>query len=375
MGQVDFVCANIFAAIVAWVAADITMKYREPWRRALATLAGFPIIVSVVVILLGSVGRLSALSATLLVGTVASTVLTIRWWIVKTQTSIAPPTTYPGEPYETEHFIRSLSLAFMGGFAGLWLVLSCSKTSFVADDLAYHAPAVAHWIVDGRISLAPFNYHAYFPFNAEVLSLWFMLPFHADGSAGLSGFYWGTLMVGAAISLIIAQGHTRPTGMIVGGLLLSSPVLFGAAQTFSAVDLAAPALVVAAIALSKPSRDRQTVGEDLVDAAYTGLLAGFAAGCKISFVPVVPILLLWQVWGLRRQYHAHMRVWIAAIFALCSTVTGAYWYVRAWLLTGNPMFPAAFGPFGGPFGAAEQSHTKLIRWIIASPTDLAFGFH
>ena len=78
MGQVLFVLSNIFAATVAYVAADLTMKDREPWRRALATIAGFPIVVLVVILSLGNVGHLSAGSTVLMVGVMASAAIGIR---------------------------------------------------------------------------------------------------------------------------------------------------------------------------------------------------------------------------------------------------------------------------------------------------------
>ncbi len=256
-----------------------------------------------------------------------------------------------------------------------WVVLLVLRgTTFGVDDLSYHAAVVAHWIVDGRMSLAPFNYHGYYPFNAEVLALWFILPFHADGWASLSGLYWGMLIAGAGISILVAQGYPRAISLFVGALLLISPVLVNAARSFSAVDLASPALSIAALALATPSRDNQTVHATLVDAAYAGLLAGFAAGCKVSFSPIVPILLFWQAFGPRKQQPARTRVSAAVIFAATAATTGAYWYARNWWLTGNPLFPAAFGPFDGPFRAAEQSRTTLIHWIMASPTDANFWF-
>jgi len=60
------------------------------------------------------------------------------------------------------------------------------------------------------------------------------------------------------------------------------------------------------------------------------------------------------------------------VFAVAALGTGACWYVRTWLVTGNPVFPAALGPFDGPFGATEQSRTRLVHWIMTSWTDASF---
>jgi hypothetical protein len=374
MGPVFFVLSNVFAATCAYVTADMTMKDREPWRRALATTAGFPIVVLFVVLSLGNVGHLSAGSIVLMVGVMASAAMGVRWYAAKNMRAVVPRK-HQNDCCETDPLIRPMSIALMAGFGGGWVVLlSFWRTDFAWDDLSYHATAVAHWIVDGQISLAPQNYHAYYPFNAEVISLWFMLPFRADGLASLSGLYWGILLVVAGAALVVAQGHTRATATFVGALMLVSPVLLQAAQTFSAVDLAGSASVLAALALAIPSRANQTRTAHFADAAYAGLLAGFATGCKVSFAPVPAIIFVWQMFGWRRYGHPGAAIWSAVIFAAAAVTTGTYWYARNWLLTGNPVFPAALGPFDGPFGAAEQSRTKLIHWILAAPTDLGMWF-
>jgi hypothetical protein len=82
--------------------------------------------------------------------------------------------------------------------------------------------------------------------------------------------------------------------------------------------------------------------------AFTvGLLAGAAAGTKVSSVaaalPIMAVLLTWMVASRDRQ---SSWVWaLAAGWAL----TGTYFYARAWVLTGNPIFPLLNGHFKSPY--------------------------
>jgi hypothetical protein len=380
MNAVHFVLSNIFASVAAVLIADAAMKNREPWRRALAAIAGFPIIVLATVLSLGATGLLSAGTATLMVGALAGAAAAARWRFARRGRAASgnsmPPGAAANDPpdlHGSGDIAWPLTLTLLGGFGGGWaILLAVRATAFGTDDLSYHAPVAAHWIVDGRISLMPFNYHAYYPFNAEVISLWFMLPYHADGLASLSGLYWAALALTASSALVVAQGHPKTIAALVGALLLASPVLLQAARTFSAVDLAPVALVLGAIAMTAPSKAGQTDRATLVDAAYAGALAGFVTGCRVSFAPVTLVLFLWQAFGRRR--HARPGTWLCstAAFAAAALGTGACWYVRTWLVTGNPVFPAALGPFDGPFGAAEQSRTRLVHWIMASWTDASF---
>jgi hypothetical protein len=374
MSQALFVLSNTLAAAIAYLAADMAMAGREPWRRALAAVAGFPVVVLVVVLILGSVGHLSAGSTVLMVGVAAAAMTAVRWGLQAKGGAKSTAVVGQHKTPESENLVRLISLTLLGGFSGVAIVhSSVLGTSFHFDDLSYHAPAVAHWIVDGRISLAPFNYHAYYPFNAEVLSLWFMLPFHSDGLASLSGLYWEGLTVIASAALVLAQGQSRTTAVLLGALLLGSPILMRAARTFSAVDVAGPALMLAAAALAVPSPSNQSRHAKLVDASYSGLLSGLAAGCRVSFAPVTVVLFLWQAFGLRKNYSLGTRALSAVFFAVAATATGAYWYVRNWVLTGNPLFPAELGPFNGPFGVEAQTSTKLVSWIASSTMDLSLS--
>jgi len=375
MGQTLFVLSNLFAATISFLVADMTMRGREPWRQALASIVGFPVVVLAIILFLGTVGHLSAGTAVLLAGVVAVGMIGVHWGFFNPNVgdSTIGPAKHEGDASEEESLIWPISVALLGAFGGFWIARAyLSGTYFIDDDLSYHGSVAAHWLVDGGISLAPSNYHAYFPFNAEVLSLWFMLPISSDALASLSGLYWGLLTATAGFTLILAQGHSRTTAALSGALLLMSPVLLRAGKSFSAVDLAGPALILAAVVFAVPSPGNKAIRSKFGDSVYCGLLSGFAVGCKVSFAPVAIILFLWHTFGLRKNYQFGTRVLSATIYAVAAAATGTYWYVRNWLLTGNPLFPAEFGLFDGPFGVEDQARTKLVSWIAAYWTDLSF---
>ena len=56
-----------------------------------------------------------------------------------------------------------------------------------------------------------------------------------------------------------------------------------------------------------------------------------------------------------------------ALFLMGSFVTCGFWYARNFIITGNPLFPAAFGPFAGPFSEALQHNSSLCFWIYNDP--------
>jgi len=339
-----FISCNLSAAYISFSLAGIGMYNRE--RRILASLAGFPVIVFVVLIIVGTVGKLYAWTPLILLLPLAATLAFVRCKYFKH--------TYKMSPWKKKvPNIFIVSIVF-GGLLFVFLNRnSLTGIKFTWDDLAYHASAPAHWLLAKKISYAPLNYHAYYPFNAEIISLWFMLPFHSDALVSLGGLYWGIILVTATLSL--SSKDCLYTSILCASALLLSPDILDSAITFSAADLAGSSMALAAIALLPP----KDAGR--IDVLYCGLLSGFAAGCKISFAPVGVILFLYIAFKRDK----------CIFFLLGFAVTGIYWYARNAIITHNPLFPAEIWHFKGPFAKEYQYRTELISWILADPTNIA----
>jgi hypothetical protein len=365
-----FVLGNLLALSISFACADLFFRDREVWRRALAAVAGYPIVILFVILSLGTLRQLSAWVAVGILAVVAGAL-----YFVAGRTDV-PATSAMGTPWagqitdRAERFMSSMSLGLFGAFAGIFVVSAIFRgTSFRWDDLSYHAPAAAGWLIDGRFSLVPFNYHAYFPFNAETLSLWFMLPFRSDALASLASLYWVTLMVVAVVALSRSQGHAAWAGVLASALILASPVVTRVAHSFAPVDLAGTALVLAAVVFASPSSWPSTPRTELSDAAYAGLLSGFAVGSKVSLAPAAGILLLWYAFGKRQQWSASDRMKVVAAFVICAASSGSFWYIRNLIIAHSPIFPTQLGPFDGPFDTQSQYRTKLISWVLSAPAD------
>lgn len=364
LNSLFFVLGNFLAIYISVTIARIAMRGRETWRLVLASLSGFAVVVWTTVFILGALGMLTVDSIVLFLGFVAVFLFLIQKFKAREESYALPSRDFE----VSEGIVENVSIAFLALLLGLFIVRTClSGTSFTFDDLAYHAPTALHWLLNKRLSLAPVGYQAYFPLNGEVLSLWFMLSSGRDALVSLCGFYWGLTAVAAVAFLCMAQGVGPSISCLVAGSLLVSPTVLRAAETFSAVDLAGPAMMLASVALSLPSPDYSQRKARMVDATYCGLLSGFAAGCKPSFIITPVILLLWIRFG-RRHHPASAGEGV--LFTLAALTQGAYWYGRNIFLTGNPFFPAQVGPFAGPFGVLQQSHTKLISWISADPLNV-----
>lgn len=272
----------------------------------------------------------------------------------------------------------------------------------VADDRAYHAPMAAHWIRAGRLLLAPYDYHAYFPANAELFSLLFVLPTRMDGFAGLAGFFW-TITCALAVAYVCQRAAGDGLAAAIGAsAVLACQPLLDHAESFAAVELAASASITAAAGFALA---REGWRGPRARSCVCGALCGLAVGCKISYLPAAALILAASMWSTRTTvpksvpgtreddgFHPEgTRVggdptppavepdgrvtrpvtegaresWRARLsnvgcFALMAAAYSAPWYVRNWLLSGNPVFPAQLAFFEGPLDLQTQRITSLF---------------
>jgi hypothetical protein len=129
---------------------------------------------------------------------------------------------------------------------------------------------------------------------------------------------------------------------------------------FAGADLIGAAAALAGLALAGPRA---------AELAFAGLAIGFAIGCRVSYATVLPCLMIGFLASTRREGEGVHPARGLAILAGAATLAAVYWYAQNAVLTGNPLYPAALGPFAGPLDAAAQARTSLASWIAHRPLD------
>ena len=334
------------------VARRLALRFVRAPDPALALLAGllaFVAVAELVLLVLGAMGWLHPLAQV-----VAVTGIALAERAVPLRRGAWPVSL----PARREGAGSRVLLALLLGLCAWWVLSTAgSGTRFVWDDLTYHAAIPAAWLQSGSLAVPPLTYQAYYPANAELLTLWFLLPVGHDGFANLAVLAWVLLLVAAGTVLARRLGHPPALARAaLAAVLVSSGMRFFAG-TFSANDLAIAGLGAAALALAVPSTGRIGAGR----AGACGVAAGLALGTKVSMATLVVWAALPVLFALRRPGGARA----AASFAVGAAVFGLPWYVRNVALTGNPLFPAQMGPFEGPFTGEAQRTTSLAPWIAA----------
>jgi len=247
-GSVLFVLNNVMVLIVAIALAELSFGDREPWRKGFAVLAAFPVVALATLVLADTffgLSRGSVSTVVVLLGVCSCAV----WWRRQARAGLGGP----GEREEgvLDELVRAdpatrLGVGLSGGLFVAWMVCTLVlATRFLWDDYVYHAALPARWLTNGSLSFDALTFQSYYPLNAELFSLWFLLPVSGDGLASAAVFFWGLLACASIALLASRTGGSPVSGVFAVGLFLLSSVVWDEGNKFSASDLAATASLLA----------------------------------------------------------------------------------------------------------------------------------
>ena len=203
------------------------------------------------------------------------------------------------------------------------------------DAIAYHLSAPKEWLQAGHIFPIWWDWNTFQPFTTELhqalaQALW-------DGRAAMV-----VTALLAAFSTCCVFGLARELAgdrpAAVAALFWTAQGMFVWEATGGFVELALAGLIALSawhlVALRKSQRAS--------DALWAGIAIGAAAATKyhgliflLAFALLVPVL-------------ARRRGAALGLFAAGAAVA-LPWYVRNWIVTGNPFYPFAAGVFGGKY--------------------------
>jgi len=240
-----------------------------------------------------------------------------------------------------------------------WFVLLCTLASLIPalappagldwDGLAEHLAMAKEWTKAGRVIPLWYDHHSQFPATLQMLYALALL-FRGASAAKLFHFGFGLIALGAVFAL--TRRHiSRPAAPWAAVILAATPV-FSWLMGVAYVDLP----IVACALLSVHFFLEWVSSGAARDAALSGLLAGAAMAFKMQGIPYFGLLLIFAVyiaWRGRRQETPRWRG--VAIFAAVGLLVASPWYVKSWVITGNPVYPFAYSTFGGKEWSAQQA--------------------
>lgn len=247
-------------------------------------------------------------------------------------------------------------LVALGGFALGRLVYSLRNPPVDWDSYHYHLPMMATWMQTGRLTAplhVPPPFGQFFPGGGELLETWMAWTAGRDTlvtwvSVG------GLVLLALALRRLALAAGARADLAGAGALLVAAGPGIAQLTMGAKVDHLLVTWFAIALVFAFRHRERGAHGDLGVLLATIGLLPGVKAtgpmwaamALAVAFAPPCPARLP----GAFARHRAALAVML---------VSGAFWTVRNFAATGNPLFPAEMQLFGRTLPGISMSHEAL----------------
>jgi hypothetical protein len=239
--------------------------------------------------------------------------------------------------------LPSIAIASCLGLLILGTTLSAQAPVTDGDALCYHLQVPKVFLIRGSVGFLPDLHETVYPLVTEML---YLIGLGFRGPIACRWIQWVLGLVFAANVVALARPSLGRRAWWAGAIALLVPAVSnGMSAPLNDVALAAfgTAAIFAWVRLhERPSLAAASVG---------GLLAGLAAGVKYPALVLCALLAAGIVLrAVPRPSGSLGRTrWLglAAVYVGVAAIVGGCWYLRAYLQTGNPVFPFFRHFFGG----------------------------
>lgn len=263
------------------------------------------------------------------------------------------------------------SVAGGGAFGLLWLLAWLWGTipPIFYDELAYHLVIPQQALATGKDPALPWVYFSFMPHASDLLLAWGMV---FSGEIGARAAHVALWMAATLAAWGLAEGVAGPAAAawagapLAGAIASSATFWYLGTLTFAETALTGAVLTAASLLVLPSEKPRPWFS--------LGLLLGLAAAVKLSG-------LAWALAGLAAARVAGWSGREVSRAGLVALACVSPWWVRAWLHTGNPVYPFGYGLFGGRYWSPESQarlHADLppgaedMTWqnLLRLPLDL-----
>lgn len=239
------------------------------------------------------------------------------------------------------------------------------------DALAYHLPAVAHWLRSGKISTVPNAYSLIntHPMNTELLFLWNSIFLNDDIIVDSTQLFFAILGAIGIYAIGRRYNISKKASLIAGYIYFLTPCVLMQLRTCY-VDIALASSLILLFNFFLIFLRRQNTCTLLL----WGLASGIALGIKHTAIIFIAILIcIWFFLVLSKKYESNISNKITKTFLLqlflfffIIALIGSYWYVRNLVLYKNPIYPynvsfLGTNLFHGLFSVEEVNTLRVME--------------
>lgn len=225
------------------------------------------------------------------------------------------------------------------------------------DDLTYHLTIPAIYLEHGGFVRIPFNVYSNWPLSMELL---YGLGLALQDHVGARLLHWGVLiLLLVALFRFCARRHAPWVGVMACAFLLANPVVIHEAG-IAYVELALGFFLLMGLSLLTEYSE--------AGGRHSLRLAGLCFGC-LATTKISGVLFLASGWtflgasSYRSSSPARLITWLrtSAVLALPAAVMLTPWLIKAYMHTGNPIYPFFWNVFGGPEWS-DSLATRFAEW-------------
>ena len=366
IGQlVIFGVFNGFLVLTLLLTAHRLGKCKLSWSELIiSALLLFSGLITGCAILLGALERLSYGNLFLMTGSIAVCLLIL----LRRTGPLSLPGGHPARWFASLRVQAGVfPLALLGAvcialIAELYAGLASPPLN--GDDLGYHLPLAVTWLQTGNLfaTRAPFWFY---PGMSELFVFWLLAPFHNDLFISFQNWPFLTL------ALVSIYALARRAGLSVAWGIYSALFFLGIRALHFQMnsqnnDLILAALFLAAVSMLLVYARAQVVGSLVL----VGLAMGLMIGVKYNGSYYAALLLVAYVLLAGRRQRLGQTVRHLLLMVVIAGLLGGLWYVRNWIIAGNPLTPlriqfAGMVLFPGPelFMGNRVQDTTLLGHI------------
>jgi hypothetical protein len=275
----------------------------------------------------------------------------------------------------------SFSQASAGVIAGCaWLVawLWATTPPIFFDELSYHFVVPQRAIATGSLPAFPWVFFTLMPHAADVLLAWGMglggmLEWMGSvgSGVGLGGramvwTLWLACSIGAwglVEAILWPQKSVWCAPMIMAALAACPLLWFLATLPFGESCTSIGILTAALVLVQSQSAEAHQSGRRF--GILLGLALGFVVTTKLTGV-------YWMAAALAAAMVGGWSWSRIALSSLIAMMSGAFWWGRSLIQTGNPIYPMAYDLFGGKYWSAE-SQARVMGDVATRAGDLGLN--
>lgn len=229
-------------------------------------------------------------------------------------------------------------------------ILIASTPAFRNDELSYHLAVPRHYLAKGGFYFIPGNLFSNYPLNGEML---YVVCLVLGGDILAKGLHFALSLLTLEAMRQLIRRHLPETGPRLLPLLIfitTPSVLITAGLAYTDLFLAAYAFLALYAFINWYE------SEETGWLVLSGALTGLAMGSKYGGL-LLPLLgLLGVLFGTRRhRLGPRGALRRMGAYGLAALLLGSGFYVKNWILTGNPLYPFFFDLFGGRGWSSEQA--------------------